>query len=384
MKILYILSGTTIYDGATKAIANLIYGLLDKGVEPVVVCPDKNGIFQVFIEKGIKCYATPFTFSSYPGTTGVKNILMYVPRIIKHSIVNVIGYIKILAIVKAERPDIIHTNVSVIDIGYRVAQKLSILHIYHIREYQDLDFNIKVFPSKQTFIDRIKQHKSYAICITRGVSQYFCLNESEAKVIYDGVLPISSKCQIGQKDDYLLYAGRLEENKGAKFVIEAYIGAFKSAKIHTKLLMAGSAPNPSYEVMLKTIASGYPIEFLGMRKDVGDIMKKAKATIVPSFFEGFGFVAAEAMFNGCLVIGRDTAGTKEQFDNGLAYYGHEIGLRFSTEDELSHLLVKVSNADKNEFEEMIQDGQNTVTSLYSVEKHVEDVWEYYHEILRLH
>lgn len=40
------------------------------------------------------------------------------------------------------------------------------------------------------------------------------------------------------------------------------------------------------------------------------------ALIVPSPFEAFGLITAEAMFNKCLVIGRDTAGTKEQFDNG--------------------------------------------------------------------
>ena len=45
-------------------------------------------------------------------------------------------------------------------------------------------------------------------------------------------------------------------------------------------------------------------------------MSKALALFVPSSFEGFGFITVEAMFCGCLVIGRNTGGTKEQFDNG--------------------------------------------------------------------
>lgn len=45
-------------------------------------------------------------------------------------------------------------------------------------------------------------------------------------------------------------------------------------------------------------------------------MNRATALIVPSPFEAFGLITAEAMFNKCLVIGKDTAGTKEQFDNG--------------------------------------------------------------------
>lgn len=59
------------------------------------------------------------------------------------------------------------------------------------------------------------------------------------------------------------------------------------------------------------------VVFLGMRKDIYSLMKDAMALIVPSYWEGFGFITTEAMFNGCLVIGRNTSGTKEQFDNGL-------------------------------------------------------------------
>lgn len=57
-------------------------------------------------------------------------------------------------------------------------------------------------------------------------------------------------------------------------------------------------------------------------------MSKAQALIVASRFEGFGFITTEAMWNDCLVIGKNIAGTKEQFDNGVAETGHEIGLRF--------------------------------------------------------
>ena len=44
------------------------------------------------------------------------------------------------------------------------------------------------------------------------------------------------------------------------------------------------------------------------------------------------------MYNHCLVIGRNTAGTKEQFDNGLDQTGEEIGLRFDSDLELKTLM----------------------------------------------
>jgi len=48
-----------------------------------------------------------------------------------------------------------------------------------------------------------------------------------------------------------------------------------------------------------------------MRDDVYAIMSRATALIVPSHFEGFGRITAEAMFNGCLVAGYNSAGTRE-------------------------------------------------------------------------
>ena len=53
------------------------------------------------------------------------------------------------------------------------------------------------------------------------------------------------------------------------------------------------------------------VKFLGIRKDIYSLMKNAMALVVSSPSEGFGFITVEAMLNGCLVIGRNTAGTKE-------------------------------------------------------------------------
>ncbi len=72
-----------------------------------------------------------------------------------------------------------------------------------------------------------------------------------------------------------------------------------------------------------------------------DLMNRATALIVPSPFEAFGLITAEAMFNKCLVIGKDTAGTKEQFDNGQRKYNKEIALRFTNEQQLTTHLTDI-------------------------------------------
>ena len=117
-----------------------------------------------------------------------------------------------------------------------------------------------------------------------------------------------------------------------------------------------------------------------MIDDVMPYYKEAKALIVPSLFEGFGFITAEAMFSGCLVIGNNVAGTKEQFDNGLELTGEEIALRYTTEAQLVQHLIDVTNNPIEQYEPIILRGQEVVRQLYTAEKHVEQVYDLYKKI----
>src|SRR5206468_877378 len=68
------------------------------------------------------------------------------------------------------------------------------------------------------------------------------------------------------------------------------------------------------------------VRLLGQRDDINDLMAKSTALIVPSIFEGFGRTTAEAIFNGCFVIGKNSGGTREiveKINYGLLYDDEE-------------------------------------------------------------
>jgi glycosyltransferase involved in cell wall biosynthesis len=123
------------------------------------------------------------------------------------------------------------------------------------------------------------------------------------------------------------------------------------------------------------------IKFLGYRTDVYELMLNAIALVVPSKFEGFGFITAEAMFNGCLVIGKNTAGTKEQFDNGLEIKGEEIGIRYNTVEELSQVMLSICRDGIGFYYETIKKAQETVVELYSSNRNADKVFNTYKEII---
>ena len=113
-------------------------------------------------------------------------------------------------------------------------------------------------------------------------------------------------------------------------------------------------------------------------------MADARALIVPSRHEGFGLCMPEAMFNRCLVIAHDTAGTKEQLDNGVQLSGHEIDLRFSSVVQLAQHLLDVSSATPDTYKEMTQRSFLVVNQLYNTEATSNKTLQFYNEILGNH
>jgi hypothetical protein len=87
------------------------------------------------------------------------------------------------------------------------------------------------------------------------------------------------------------------------------------------------------------------------------------------------------MFNGCLAIGRDTGGTKEQMDNGVDFTGKEIALRFKTEDQLASHLLEISRQPIEYYHEMIQRAFSTVNHFYSSESNTNQIMSLYDSIL---
>ena len=370
MKILYITSSTTPYGGASKAFMQMLFGLASIGIDPLVILPNNDGLYQILKSKGIKCIAlTNYRPSVYPWLNSAKDKLLFIPRLLGRLLVNNIATMQLIKIVQQFKPDIIHSNVSVIAIGYYVARFFKIPHIWHIREYGDKDFNLHYYPCRDIQSKRYKTSKSYTICITKDIQKYNNLqNCNNSLVIYDGVLLEKYITFNYVKSSYFLFAGRLEPAKGVLPLIDAYAEYCTQHTNPLPLYIAGSGTE-SYTQLIKHKIQEYDIEnkikLLGMRNDILNLYKDATALIVSSLSEGFGFITAEAMFFGCLVIGNNIAGTKEQFDNGKELMGDEIALRYTTEH----------------YEPMIIRSQETVKKLYSTEQHIQQVYNFYNEIM---
>lgn len=246
-----------------------------------------------------------------------------------------------------------------------------------------MDMNLDMIPTFSLFKKGLKQQGNHCIAITKGIFDFFELQEGKDKVIYDGVfdIPQQKKFVDYAKENYILAAGRIEPAKGTLMLLEAF-SKFHKKHFDIKLLLAGGFSNPQYLEQCKTFVSDNRLEesvlFLGERNDVYQLMQKARFLVVASPSEGFGFITAEAMLNSCLVIGRNTAGTKEQFDNGLLLTGEEIGLRFETTEEL---VDRMEDALTNPNTYMREKAFEVVTQKYTMQSHIQQLVNFYNDIL---
>lgn len=383
MKVLYILSSSSTFGGSTKSFLRMLSNLRKQDIEIHVVCPDDGPAYKILLKEGFKVFIIPTRFHTYPQWNSLLNCILFLPRLVKHYFVNHKALKKICSLCELYHYDIIHTNVSVINVGEKAAKRYGIQHIYHIREYQDLDFGMNMIPTRAKYIHYIKQCNS--ICITKDIRQHYGLTDKNSVVIYNGIKSEDDIFFNDLKEDYFLFVGRVDTNKGFDIVLRSYY-EFHKQNLNVKLFVAGMFISSDFEKYTKEFISKKGLSdniiFLRLRNDVDLLMRKAKACIIASPNEAFGLVMVEAMFNGCLTIVFESCGSKEQLNNAALMGMPDIALPYKNENELIRLMIEVGTNDISIYKNIIEHSQKVVSSLYTIEQNASHVYSYYQKLLK--
>ena len=181
---------------------------------------------------------------------------------------------------------------------------------------------------------------------TQLVDHFICISDFQLEVMKRAGIPAEKMTRLhnfvnvdefhpvaaSEKEDYLLYFGRIEQLKGVPTLVEA------AKKTGSKLKIAGTG---SWEPQLQSAIQGHDnIEALGFvgGSDLSQLVARAKAVIVPSeWHEPFGLTVIEAKASGTPVIASNRGGIPELIRNevdGLLFRAGDI-------DELSRKIQKI-------------------------------------------
>lgn len=386
MKVLYVLHSTDSFSGASKAFLTMLLGLKERGVQAWVAVPSDGGICHFLRQLKIPVSVIVYKNCTYPSLSTCKDICYFLPRLLGRLFVNRRAVVSLSNLIHSNQIQLVHTNVSILDVGFRAARRVGIPHVYHLREYA-AKIGKYHYLTPNAFKSQLHHSAlSYAVCITKGIADYYGLSTlPNAKVIYDGVAHENVLNIRLPKQRYFLYVGRLESSKGVDIMIDAYAHYICQVSNPVPLRIVGEATDDAYYHHLQSMTEAYHVgeyvSFLGLLEDVSEMMSEALALIVPSRFEGFGLCMSEAMFHGCLVLAHDAFGLGEQLENGREVTGQEIALGYDTQDNLTNLLCMVHKHGIEPYLPLLHHAHEVVNTLYTSKVNAAQVVAFYQEIL---
>lgn len=387
MKIALIASDNNATSGAFLSMTNLALQLNQLGVETIIVIPP-DGPFvgpgdgeAILKEKGLRYYVVPSISWVVPGwfPSSMLVSLGQIKRILKNKV-----YARELTkILKAEHVDLVHINTSYSYFGAFAAKRAGIPYVWHIREFLEEDQGNRFYFPR--YSHRLMSRASLVIAISNSIYEKYSkvITKEKIKVIYNGIdteqFYMPGRHIFKDSQITLCYVGGLSELKGTDDLIEAcrLLNA-RGYKDSYRLLIAGRG-NEAYEAQLRDRINQYEldnIEMLGFRTDVPQVMEQADVSIVTSRCEAFGRVTVEAMLTGNLVLGADSAGTKELLQDGKLGVLYECGNPESIKEQVIFIIEnRDSLTDKADV------ARTYMREHMSARKNAENIYREYRRIL---
>lgn len=247
-------------------------------------------------------------------------------------------------IFRTQRPVFAHSNSALLSIGAEVAASRSIPHLWHLREFGDLDYDLQWFVPR-AYHQRLLRKAAAVICVSHAVAEHYGVAHwPKTHILYNGVM---MRDQMGflktdrsaQEPFRFGCVGILSDAKGFDLAIRAMS---KCEDSNAELLIFGDGPvylreKLQEEAMRCGVSS--KVRFEGFVKDNYQIYGRIDCLLVTSRYEAFGRTTAEAMALGVPIIGRNSGGTAELIEHG------RDGLLFGgSEEELATQMNEVRRA----------------------------------------
>ncbi len=263
-------------------------------------------------------------------------------------------------------------------------------HIWHLREFGDLDYNLS-FDWGTPIFNFFLRRANAQICISQAIRSFYRngLRSNKCHVVYNSVATSDEMDKfhsfnihaLNRKADFVFaIVGLIQKNKGQDTAIRA-LSILKSAFPAVSLIIAGNdTSNGRYINELVNLARQCNVRkeviFIGYTPNPYDIYLKADAILMCSKHEALGRVSIEAMTACKPVIGHKSSGTAEIVENnvnGFLYEGDHTELASC----MQRLLDNPSLA-----RDMGEKGWHMAKNLYSIETYAGKIYEILADVMK--
>lgn len=364
MRVLFILHNSNLHSGANLAMLEVITQLKKYNIQPFIVFPDSEGTALDYCkENGLEYKVSEYWMMLLSETDScIKNIIK-LPLLLYRRVKMNKSCHKFKEVMSSI--DLVYSNTCTMTFGLMLSQKYSTPHIWHIREFGDLDHRL-IYPfGKKQYFSLANKIKSEVVLISKCLynSRLDYFENEKMHLIYDDVDSkyVNLTDRVVGKSKNILIAGDIKEGKGQLIAAEAIVLLNSQGEDSFTLYIAGKIGDDRYKSKIDLLIEKNGLQdkiiFLGHVSDMNELRNKMDIGIVCSNSEAFGRVTVEGMLSKMAMIGRNSGATPEILEDGvsgLLYDGTAENLR----DKL--LLLR----DKELFTQIADTGFKRAKELY--------------------
>ncbi|MDO5509776.1 MAG: glycosyltransferase family 4 protein [Weeksellaceae bacterium] len=277
----------------------------------------------------------------------------------------------IYKLIKKVQPDVVHTAAAEANFHGIIAAKLAGVKTIFGEEIGIPNHSSnaqKVFAQVYRLADKV-------ICVSESVKDHLVktgeIPEHKGKVIYNPV-SIPNTFEKNPQDKFnIVYVGRLEKVKNVLSLIRAF-KIINNSQVKLTIVGDGRERN-ALENVTQELGLTDKVKFQGFQPEPGKFLSDADLYVLPSYSEGFGIAAVEAMFLKVPVLATSVGGVPEFIEhgkNGWLFHPNSI-------EDLSENLQKIIDLSKEERELVGKRGYNDVSEKFTVSKYVKTLEDFY-------
>lgn len=255
-----------------------------------------------------------------------------------HPARNAVAFAQISRLIRRERFDIVHTHTSVAGALGRVAAKTAgmaktvhMLHSFASHQYMPWGPR-QIGLAAERILDKFTDHY---VAASRAMIEHGEKNgifrPTSSTLIPNGVdvaamdtflttprRPLRTELGVHHETPLVGLVGRLEKAKGCEFFLRAIPSLLNRISDCKYLICGCGALRGQLEQLANRLGIRQHVTFLGWRSDVWNVLSSLDLLVMPSLWESFGLVAAEAMALRVPVIASAVDGLKEVVENGVS------------------------------------------------------------------
>ena len=305
---------------------------------------------------------------------------------IRHDIAP-ICFVRLVQYLRDVRPELVHTHLIHGDLYGITAAKLA--HIPRIISSKHNDDAFRLHGFLKLVNCALNRNVTRVITISEWIRTFTHRIErvplDAIQTIYYGIEPPQSPAErdavraqlgIGRDETVLGIIARLVEQKGHRYLIEAFAKALRQNR-NLRLLIVGSG---ELEDDLKDRAQkagvSHMVIFTGYRADTIDLLSAIDIFVHPSLWEGFGLSVLEAMAMGKPVIASRVSALPELIEDTLS--GFLVAPKDA--DALAGMITRLAG-DALLQQKIGEQARQRCRELFSVERMVEATRALYGEVL---